>query len=412
MGIPISALDENGKEVFRRIVSPWGEVLHEEGDIQIPFVLPGQYRDWETGLHYNFARYYSPKDKRYISPDLVRAVNLYQYAGNNPVKYIDPTGLFEIEFFSLGPEIPLIRYVRNTLLGLIDFVIGRLNWLMTTRIRVGICFIYCRRVRLSQIVEGAAKFWGNINEVLRRVGEYIGKLVPEKVREFFEDLLKRGKSLLLDIVIEVATPLIREALVLALPNNPGYRTYVDQNQLKSLLKEIKDYYIWNEGRKRGKRSFSILWCLQDIGRCKRWFEELKEEIAEVSLRFQIGSPIHEKLTCVATSLKGEYIRNDFTFSLFSRFCESAYYSLVSQKQISTFTQKGNPKSTLGNLVEAVRDADRTGGGCGLTCSPYYPTLHCDRGVESKQYVKNCLNFGGQISFRRASCHGWRRPLGL
>lgn len=55
-----------------------------------------QYFDSETGLHYNGARYYEPKTGRYLSSDpigLRGGLNTYVYAGNNPLRYIDPSGL-------------------------------------------------------------------------------------------------------------------------------------------------------------------------------------------------------------------------------------------------------------------------------------------------------------------------------
>lgn len=55
-----------------------------------------QYFDSETGLHYNGARYYEPKTGRYLSSDpigLRGGLNTYVYAGNNPLRYIDPFGL-------------------------------------------------------------------------------------------------------------------------------------------------------------------------------------------------------------------------------------------------------------------------------------------------------------------------------
>jgi RHS repeat-associated protein len=59
-------------------------------------ILPGQYYDSETGLHYNWHRYYDPSTGRYLTPDpigLDGGVNLYLYAMNNPILLIDPYGL-------------------------------------------------------------------------------------------------------------------------------------------------------------------------------------------------------------------------------------------------------------------------------------------------------------------------------
>ncbi|HEX2581553.1 MAG TPA: RHS repeat-associated core domain-containing protein [Dongiaceae bacterium] len=52
--------------------------------------------DQETNLYYNRARYYSPQLGRFLSPDPIGiqgGLNLYAYAGNDPVNNTDPTGL-------------------------------------------------------------------------------------------------------------------------------------------------------------------------------------------------------------------------------------------------------------------------------------------------------------------------------
>jgi len=61
------------------------------------FGFPGQYYDSETGLHYNYHRYYDPRTGRYLTPDPIGqlgGINLYVYALNDPTAIFDPFGLF------------------------------------------------------------------------------------------------------------------------------------------------------------------------------------------------------------------------------------------------------------------------------------------------------------------------------
>lgn len=59
------------------------------------FLLQNQYADRETGLHYNFLRYYEPECGRFINQDpigLAGGDNFYQFAPNVQ-GWIDPLGL-------------------------------------------------------------------------------------------------------------------------------------------------------------------------------------------------------------------------------------------------------------------------------------------------------------------------------
>jgi RHS repeat-associated protein len=117
--------DFKGLEYERIEYTPYGELWVEKtiaGSERLPFRFTGKEFDEETGLYYYGARYLDPKVSRWLSTDpavgeyipsapvndearrrngnlpgmggIYNLVNfhLYHYAGNNPVRYIDPDG--------------------------------------------------------------------------------------------------------------------------------------------------------------------------------------------------------------------------------------------------------------------------------------------------------------------------------
>ena len=103
LGSPFQVRTLAGQVVWRWESEAFGKTAPNEdvdGDgvkLTLNLRFPGQYFDRESGLHYNWNRYYSPRLARYISPDpigLSGGPNLFAYAEGNPLRYSDPLGLW------------------------------------------------------------------------------------------------------------------------------------------------------------------------------------------------------------------------------------------------------------------------------------------------------------------------------
>ncbi|MGX2951369.1 RHS repeat domain-containing protein [Ursidibacter sp. B-7004-1] len=96
--MPRELTDEDGKLCWYGDYSGWGKIKNEYAlveNIHQPFRLQNQYCDTETGLHYNFFRYYEPNIGRFTQLDpigLVGGENLYGF-GADSINWIDPLGL-------------------------------------------------------------------------------------------------------------------------------------------------------------------------------------------------------------------------------------------------------------------------------------------------------------------------------
>jgi RHS repeat-associated protein len=99
LGTPQILTNDSQTVVWKAAYTPFGGATVSIQTVENPFRLPGQYYDAETGLHYNYFRYYDPTTGRYVTPDpigLRGGINLWPYTANNPLRWIDPWGLWTI----------------------------------------------------------------------------------------------------------------------------------------------------------------------------------------------------------------------------------------------------------------------------------------------------------------------------
>ncbi len=105
-GDVVQIIDANGVMQAEYIYSPWGEIISAEGDLAEinPLRYRGYYYDSETGFYYLQSRYYDPENHRFINADTYAstdsgdaiACNMFAYCNNNPVVFLDSTGMYSI----------------------------------------------------------------------------------------------------------------------------------------------------------------------------------------------------------------------------------------------------------------------------------------------------------------------------
>lgn len=107
LGTSQKLITQNGNVVWSAKSEAFGITLVDPAStITNNLRFAGQYYDSETGLHYNWMRYYDPKLGRYLSSDpimLADGFNTYAYVASNPLSLIDPWGLAST-CYSQGPD--------------------------------------------------------------------------------------------------------------------------------------------------------------------------------------------------------------------------------------------------------------------------------------------------------------------
>ena len=150
-GDVVAIYDTNGTLKAKYLYDAWGNctISSETTSYDVananPIRYRGYYYDSDTGLYYCNARYYSPKWRRFISPDdtayldskSVNGLNLYCYCYNDPVNFADPSGNLAVSVAILivailggataGATINTISYLSTNEAPTVGGIIGALT---------------------------------------------------------------------------------------------------------------------------------------------------------------------------------------------------------------------------------------------------------------------------------------------
>ncbi len=87
---------ETKQMVNTRTYDVFGNIVNQTGSSSGNLGFQSKYFDQESGLNYYYHRYYYPSIGRFINEDPIGfhgKENFYVFEGNNPVNFIDPSGL-------------------------------------------------------------------------------------------------------------------------------------------------------------------------------------------------------------------------------------------------------------------------------------------------------------------------------
>jgi RHS repeat-associated protein len=96
LGTTVLMTNESGESVWIAEATPFGDnvaVVSERKDLKLKYT--GKDLDEDVGLYYFNARWYDASTGRFISEDPIRdGSNWHVYVSNNPLRFIDPTGMY------------------------------------------------------------------------------------------------------------------------------------------------------------------------------------------------------------------------------------------------------------------------------------------------------------------------------
>ena len=96
MGNTVLAIGYEGKQTAAYGYTPYGQLVSQVGQYQARFLFSSKELDPQTGLTLYGLRYFNPANGTWLTRDHIGergGINLYQFANNSPVNFVDPWGL-------------------------------------------------------------------------------------------------------------------------------------------------------------------------------------------------------------------------------------------------------------------------------------------------------------------------------
>jgi RHS repeat-associated protein len=193
LGTPQMITQANGAVVWDAVYDAFGNCQISTETITSNLRLPGQYFDAETGLYYNWNRYYDPAIGRYLRADPYGdGLNLYAYVFGNPVNLIDPTGqcATHIVLAGLGmiPALGVVPDLLDTALYMLEQ-----DWENAALSAVAAIPVVGLFSRGGQYIAKAVKYSDKILDVATK-GKIAGRWIKEKIA----DAIQYGRRVLAD----------------------------------------------------------------------------------------------------------------------------------------------------------------------------------------------------------------------
>jgi RHS repeat-associated protein len=116
LGTPQLASNSSGATVWQTTYYPFSTAGNINTSITQNLRFPGQYADTETGFSYNLNRDYIPNLGRYLETDPIGfggGMNTYAYVNENPMIYVDTTGLDANLYFGPASKSWQRQYVND-----------------------------------------------------------------------------------------------------------------------------------------------------------------------------------------------------------------------------------------------------------------------------------------------------------